>query len=878
MLIAIATVAMIGLSVVPWESSRPYDATPLPSSTLLNATNGPPMAQTVLGIWIVTLMASSIVRARRFRRITGDAGVWLAWSFAQLCWIPAIIAIPVLLQADWSTMRLRIWRVDEIPFGYLNGITVAAALIATLALACLTPALDASTVARWWRWPMLAPRVGAITCGTLLAIAEQRRSDGIVAALFASLPSSWMTQIGLLTFSFSGIIIAAITVALIVRRIRQIVRGARSAAVRNAALLGTAVGGPLIVGALLFGPIQGVTAAVDHEFAYTSIIVDQHGTAVRYFYRNGGDFRLPLPEDGIATSVYMALDATEDHGIWRDRDNHLPLQPVRLAGVIRQFLATGDIAGASGIASQTCKQIIGNPLEHAGLRLMRLGVPVPGEAFAIFRATEKGAYEFACGWTLEQSLLWIDRLTPGDDREALLRLYLQEVEFGHNVVGIEAASRIYFGISANALRYSQAALLVGLLRGPSGLDPWNHPDRALDRRNLVLDLMVDQGFISQEDAALSKERPLGILPEPRIQPDDQAASWSYVEQVVTDLHHQGGTGFSTSGRTVVTALDPAIQEDLNTALRVYVATNMAPGPGDTPGDIPGPHEAAGIVVNRDTGQIVAWFGGLVPDAKEAIDQASAYRHQPGSTIKPLVYACALEAGVLTPEGTLGDGSLLNDDQRDIGGTFVGNADGESWGLIDALAALVYSRNAPAAQLAEAMGPDRLAACLRDRFMIETDLDVATNGVRIALGLAPITLHELARAYLILANGGPAPAMTTVAAVKTASGEPFDLPAEPIAVETLSCTTTTWVSDAMQAIATNHALPPGVAAKTGTTASTSAVVALTGRYVIVAWAGNANPEHGLQPVKTQSPGVIAILGPLTANTLVPDSSLADALTC
>ncbi|MDQ4100107.1 MAG: penicillin-binding protein [Chloroflexota bacterium] len=470
------------------------------------------------------------------------------------------------------------------------------------------------------------------------------------------------------------------------------------------------------------------------------------------------------------------------------------------------------------------------------------------------RAFEKLEFEFACGWALEQTALW----HPSPDRDVIL-LYLNEVEWGHQAHGIRAAARVYFDKRASELTIPEAALLAGLLRAPGTYDPWDAPDLARMRRGQVLQAMIEQGHLTAEEAAAYDTEPLGVLDAPLHPP--RRAERFVIDPTMAELERRDLRGFSTSNATVMTTLDLDLQTELSPIVRETIDAAAAGGVND----------AGVVVLDPRTGEITAWFGGAGPVAgADALpDMVSDYRHEPGSTIKPLVYACALEYGVLAPD------EWLDDTERIIEGRHVANWDLKSWGEAPAAEMLAGSRNVPAAELVARMSPAAFARCLHDVFGVQTDVQPERHGVELGLGLAEMSLLELARAYAILANGGVDVQPTAVLGVYDEDGS-VRYEASPVTGRrVLSCGAAAWVQSALLDVSVALGLPAGVASKTGTTPSTSGIAGYSDEYVVVGWLGRAEPDKGLMAVEDASPGASAILQRLAWNALPTPPSVEAA---
>lgn len=580
---------------------------------------------------------------------------------------------------------------------------------------------------------------------------------------------------------------------------------------------------------VLLGPVAvGLWLAALANLPSASLLLDRDGRLLRY-YHSHGEYRIDVPAAEISEQVKRAIDAIEDPGAYTSPLSHLPLNPVRVAGVfttaagsaLRQDSA--PLSGASGIAVQGCKNFTGRPLTDLALRLP---AGLPGRWLPAMAATliEKLAFEFQCGWAFERTSLLM-----GPDRSSVT-FYLNAIYFGQGAYGIEAAALTYFGKPAKELTLREAVLLAGLPQAPSRLDPWTNPGGVRARRSQVLKAMVREGYITAEVAASVDAAPLGVLPAPFY-----PGSWAEETDLFTRylmgwLDDHGYRGLSTGGYRVTISLDPARQRALESEMSATVRSLASAGVNN----------GAALTLDPRTGEILAWFGGVhrIDEPNSLPDMVGGVPHQPGSTIKPLLFACALEKGVLRP------GELLDDTPRVIGGRYVANWDLDpvGRGMRPAEEELAESRNTAAAELVERLTPEEFASCLRDRFQLRADLRPELHGVELGLGLAEMPLAELAGAYTVLANGGAFAQPTPVLRVEGRRGQDLYRAGSTRGSRLLSRGTAVWIADALGTVSERLGIR-GAATKTGTTPSSSYAVIYTQELVMAAWLGRAEPGRG-----------------------------------
>lgn len=237
----------------------------------------------------------------------------------------------------------------------------------------------------------------------------------------------------------------------------------------------------------------------------------------------------------------------------------------------------------------------------------------------------------------------------------------------------------------------------------------------------------------------------------------------------------------------------------------------------------GVNNGGAVLIDPRDGEIRAWVGGVTSDGSPyvGLDMVSQYPHQPGSTIKPLLYSCALEHGVLAPD------EMLDDTQRTIGGQYIANWDLTSNGLQPAREELSQSRNTAAAELTLRLSPVGFANCLRHTFHVQTDLYPSDYGVKLGLGLAEMPMSELAPVLRVQGSAGH---------------ELYQLRPDP-GERVLACQTTAWIAAALETISRRLDLPAGLPTKTGTTPSSAYTVGYGSNVLLAAWVGRTEPGLG-----------------------------------
>jgi penicillin-binding protein 1C len=349
-------------------------------------------------------------------------------------------------------------------------------------------------------------------------------------------------------------------------------------------------------------------------------------------------------------------------------------------------------------------------------------------------------------WGKWQELARALRLEAELDKDGILEAYLNRVYFGPGVRGLGAAARYYFDKPASALSLAEAAALVATVQGPSRLDPARFPARLERRRNHVLARVLELGLAEPEAVVVARRAPL-LLHQGFVAP----GGFHFVRAAVTGkLEPARSTAESAApvapggARTVLhSTLDAGLQREVERLVRGFDA-RFAEHRASA---------AAVLVVENRTAAVRAYVGS--PDHRDRAalgqnDGVFALR-QPGSTLKPFVYALGLWDLGLNPA------SLLPDIERRFGsaqGEYLPhNYDRRFHGPVRLAQALGSSLNVPAVILAEQLGPERILTLLRELGFSHLTQTGSYYGPAIALGVAEVQLAELAAAYATLGRGG-----------------------------------------------------------------------------------------------------------------------------
>jgi penicillin-binding protein 1A len=353
-------------------------------------------------------------------------------------------------------------------------------------------------------------------------------------------------------------------------------------------------------------------------------------------------------------------------------------------------------------------------------------------------------------------------------KDQILELYLNVIYLGNGVYGVEAASRDLFGKSVNQLSLAEGAVLAALPKGPSAYTPRNNPKRALGRRNLVLSLMADQGYVARPRAEEAARQPLTVAENEwrPAQPNDSYAVdavRAFVDSVLGVKDAKGVEKETLRDAAVYTTLDLRAQAAADRAVRRRADANARESE-DYYGRVRDPVEGAMVAIDPRTGDVRALVGGRHFE-RGAFDRALAAHRQPGSAFKPFVYAAALGAG-MTPATMVDDEPVEVRTGRQV--WTPDNFNGEYLGRVTLRRALERSANAATVRVSRSVGEARVVA-VAHRNGIASQLPVVPA---IALGAVDVTPLELVTAYAPFANGGVRVTPRLVRRIEAADGTPL----------------------------------------------------------------------------------------------------------
>jgi len=437
----------------------------------------------------------------------------------------------------------------------------------------------------------------------------------------------------------------------------------------------------------------------------------------------------------IPPHVVRAVLAIEDRRFY----DHPGIDPIRMVGALTTNLF-GDrpyLVGGSTITQQLVKNVflaavIANPLERSRSKMLP-ALPSVG-------AWRRKVTEQAMAVVLERRA----------SKDEVLELYLNEVYLGQRgsfaIHGVAEGAKLFFGKDVTNLSLAEAATIAGVIHSPYNLSPFTSPNRARDRRNVVLREMVQAGFVAAEAADLAAAEPLVIVPRAL-----EAEAPYFVDMVGQQLAERFPALVQRSQRLdVYTTLDLHLQRLAQDAVRqglTHVDELLSKRKRR-----PGPAQAALIAVDPRTGEVLAWVGGRSYNQSQ-YNRVLTARRQPGSVFKPFVYLAAFEKAADEGRADITPATLVTDEPT----TFL--FEDQTWeprnyedqydGPITLRRALAHSRNTATVRLAEMVGYDTVAGLWK-----RTGPSMVPKPYpSIALGVFEATPFEVATAYTAFPNLG-----------------------------------------------------------------------------------------------------------------------------
>jgi len=528
--------------------------------------------------------------------------------------------------------------------------------------------------------------------------------------------------------------------------------------------------------------------------------------------------------EDIPPVVVAALLAAEDARFFHHRG--VDLQAVSRAA-LANYRAGRVVEGASTITQQVARALL--PEEIGRVQSMRR--------------------------KLREALV-ARRLERRHDKARILEVYANQIFLGAGAYGVAAAARAYFDRPLAALGPAEAALLAGLAQAPGRAGPHRDLAAARARRDHVLERMRVAGFLAEPEFKRAIATP--VVLRPAVDRYGSIAPW-YTERARREVAEGMADEYARGGLVIETAAQPALAAEVEQRARRHAARVQ---------DGAAPPQIGVLLWDQQTEYVEAVVGGLRWE-ESRFDRSSQGCRQPGSAFKPLVYAAALAADVITPGTPLRDAPIAEYDERRDVHWKPRNSGREFRGVALAQDALASSLNAPAVDVMDRVGAARVIELAR-KLGITTRLDDVRP---LALGASCVIPIELAHAFSVFARGGRGAQPVTVVRVRRDSevlfdrASPYDpwidparrldrlaatagLAAEPELDRETAFMVTSMLRDVVERGTGNAARALGrpAAGKTGTTNDNSDAwfVGFTARLLAAVWVGHDDPSHVLGP--------------------------------
>lgn len=519
------------------------------------------------------------------------------------------------------------------------------------------------------------------------------------------------------------------------------------------------------------------------------LLLDRHGAFIAELADEGRDYGY-WPVQALPPRVVAAALALEDRHFY----SHPGVDPLAAARALYQNLTHRKrVSGASTIAMQVARLLD------------------PGERNYWHKLVES--------W---RALV----LTARYGRDDILAAYLRLVPYGNRVHGIAYAARRYLDKPVADLSWAEIAYLSAIPQAPSHMNPFREEgrQRAIARGSRLLQQLLEGGVLTPAEHELA-QRQIGEISFPRLitRSEHSLHAIFKLRQILAEAPPRGGK----EPYRITTSLDLDMQDSVMELAGAALNQWKSQGVGN----------AAVVLLDRDSNGVLAWLGSADYFDREqagALDYAQTLR-SPGSTLKPFLYALALEQGKITP-------ATILDDLPSASYGIV-NADRAFLGPLLPRQALANSRNVPAARLLETIGLEEGYAFLRDLGLHHDEQDARRYGLGLSIGAMPVTLEHLVQAYSVLANDGRWRSLNWY------SGQPGTT--RQLLSPGTARLVTLYLSDPAARLpsfprmgSTEYAFP--VALKTGTSEGLrdAWTVAYSRRYLIGVWLGHpdARPMH------------------------------------
>jgi penicillin-binding protein 1A len=463
--------------------------------------------------------------------------------------------------------------------------------------------------------------------------------------------------------------------------------------------------GSLAIGYMLLG-LPEISSLKSYNPPAVTEVLDSDHNPIAYWYK---EKRWPIPLYQMPDKLIQAFLAAEDARFY----DHPGIDFMGVMRAILKNVEAGEIVqGASTITQQVTRSLL-LTREKSWLRK---------------------AKEAILAWQIDAALT----------KDEILTIYLNQIYLGQGAYGVESAARTYFAKHANDMNLAECALIAGLPKAPSRYDPIKNIDRAKQRQKYVLRRMIEEGYITSDEAEKAQEYPIYLKRESL---DNPPGTDYFLSEVKKEMEARyGKKRLFTDGLTIITTLKRDWQLKANESVSKGLDSLCKRHVRDI--ELSKSVQAALLAMEIETGAVRALWGGN-DFKKSQFNLATQGKMQPGSAFKPIIYSAALFNGLVAPNTIVVDEpiSLPGADFRTMWEPE--NFDRTYMGPITIRTALAHSRNVISVKIAKLVGLSAIHDMAR-RMGIKTPL---ANNLTISLGTSEVSLSEMVRAFSTFPNKG-----------------------------------------------------------------------------------------------------------------------------
>ena len=532
----------------------------------------------------------------------------------------------------------------------------------------------------------------------------------------------------------------------------------------------------------------------------SSVLLDKNGNE---FARLGTENRELVSYEDLPEVLIDAIIATEDSRYYQHNGVDLARFTKAVAG---QLVGHSDAGGGSTLTMQVVKNAYSDKATSGIKGIIRKFTDIYMAVFKVEKAYTK---------------------------EQIIEFYVNMPYLGSGSYGVEQASQVYFNKSVGELSLVEAATIAGLFQAPDAYDPYSHPEKAQNRRNLVLDLMYRHGYINKSERDIAKSIPLESL----LNSSGRTISkyQGFVDTVVSDVIKRTGNDPATTSMVIHTTLDPEKQD---------VIENIYSGESYT--WLNEVVQAGIAVTDINDGSVVAIGAGRNKKSERSFNYATMIKRHPGSTAKPLFdYGPAIEYLNWSTGQT-----LVDDKFTYSGGGSIKNWDNSYKGIMTAKVALAQSRNIPALYTFQQLSQDQIKEFVTNLGITPAYESGYINESHSIGGFDGVNPLQMSAAYAAFARNGTYIEPYSFTKIEyTNSGETYTV--KPKKVKAMSEATAYMINMMLKYAVTSGAVSTGtvsntdVASKTGTSTVDSAIKkakGITGGIIGDSWQMTYSPDY------------------------------------